>query len=80
MRASVFEPTQWKSNARAFASWVDKTERAAQQNVKASAESARSSAEQHKQQVKSKREDSLQKLTSEVAQSDTARNLINLLI
>lgn len=76
----VFQPAEWKSNAHAFREWVDRTARAAQDTVRAAAESNRNQVEDHKQQVKSRREEAIQQLASEVAQSETARNLVNLLI
>ncbi len=60
--------------------WARATTGAGNEAVGAFAGRARQIAEEGKQRVKDHTEQNLQRLSTEVAQSETARNLINLLI
>jgi len=62
------------------AAWARATTGAGNGAVGAFADRAKQIAAEGKQRTKQKTEDNLQKLSAEVARSDTARNLINLLI
>ncbi len=72
--------TQWQANAQDFSAWVDRTERAGQEVVAASAANIRQFVSQGIDQVRAHRADYKEKLVSEVTQSQTASQLVSLLV